>query len=184
MIRLILILLVLGIVALLVYAATRPGSFRIVRSIRIQAPAARIHALINDFGAWAQWSPWEKKDPAMTRTRSGPATGTGSVYGWEGNKQVGKGRMEITESTPPSRVLIQLDFLAPFEAHNMAEFTLQADGDTTEVTWAMYGPSPFMAKLMSVFFSMEKMVGPDFEQGLANLKALAERPPLQDTPGT
>jgi hypothetical protein len=98
---------------------------------------------------------------------------------WEGNKAVGQGRMEITESTAPSRVLIQLDFLSPFEAHNIADFTLKHDGESTQVTWAMYGPSPYISKLMTTFMSMESMVGPDFEAGLKSLKQLAEKAPAQ-----
>ncbi|MBX3659128.1 MAG: SRPBCC family protein [Ramlibacter sp.] len=171
-IALVLVLLVAGV---LIYAATKPDTFRIERSITIKAPPEKVHALISNFDAWAQWSPWEKKDPAMKRTRSGPPSGVGSVYAWDGNKAVGQGRMEITESTVPSRVLIKLDFISPFEAHNMADFTLTPQGDGTRVNWAMVGPSPYISKLMTTFFSMEAMVGPDFEAGLSSLKALAEK---------
>jgi len=114
-------------------------------------------------------------DPAMQRTYSGPESGKGSVYEWEGNNKVGKGRMEIIDAPPPSKVAIKLDFLKPFEAHNTAEFTLVPKGDATDVTWAMHGPSPFIAKVMSVFMSMDCMVGKDFEAGLTNLKAAAEQ---------
>ena len=173
--------LAIGIVAValgavLLLAATRPDSFRIERSASIKAPPDKVHALINNFDAWANWSPWEKKDPAMKRTRSGPPQGVGSVYAWEGNNKVGQGRMEIAESTAPQLVRIKLDFMAPFAASNTAEFTLKPQGDGTQVTWAMYGPSPYMSKLMSLAFNMEAMVGPDFEVGLASLKALAEKP--------
>jgi hypothetical protein len=114
-------------------------------------------------------------DPGMARTFSGPESGVGAMYGWSGNKQVGTGKMEILGSVPPQTIVIALDFLAPFEAHNTAEFTLTPAGDSTEVTWTMRGPNTFLGKVMSVFVSMDKLVGPDFEQGLANLKAVAEQ---------
>ncbi len=172
--RLLLVLVVL-IAVLLGYAATRPDSFRVERATVIKAPPAKVFALIDDFHQWAGWSPWEKRDPAMKRTHSGAASGKGAVYAWEGNGDVGAGRMEILETTAPSRVLIRLDFLKPFAATNTAEYTIVPEGDGTRVTWAMYGPAPFVSKLMQVFVSMDKMIGTDFEQGLANLKALAER---------
>ncbi|MNR76068.1 Polyketide cyclase / dehydrase and lipid transport [compost metagenome] len=157
------------------FAASKPDTFRVERSVTIKAPPEKVFALINDLHSWTTWSPYEKKDPDMKRTHSGATTGKGAIYEWDGDKNVGKGRMEITESSPSSRVVISLDFLAPFEAHNTAQFDLQGGGDSTRVTWAMYGPANYMSKLMSVFFSMDKMVGDDFEIGLANLKAAAER---------
>ena len=175
MIKIILIVVALLIVGLLVYAATRPDSFRIERSAAIKAPPEKIFALINDFHAWGGWSPWEKIDPALKRSFSGADKGKGAAYAWEGNKNVGSGSMEITESTPSSRVLIKLDFTAPFEAHNTAEFTLQPQGDSTTVSWAMYGPSPYLSKLMGVFMNMDRMVGGQFETGLANLRAATEK---------
>lgn len=170
----ILIILVVLIAAILIYAATRPDTFSVERSTQINAPAAKIFPLINDFDSWARWSPWEKKDPAMKRSRSGPPTGQGAVYAWEGNKEVGQGRMEIIDTAPPSRIRIKLDFFKPFEAHNSAEFTLVPKGEATEVRWVMQGPSPFMFKLMGLFLNMDKMVGKDFEAGLASMKAAAE----------
>ncbi len=175
------ILLILGgvvvlVVAVLGYAATRPDAFRIERTARIQAPPERIYALIHDFHTWKSWSPWEKLDPGMQKTYSGAANGKGAVYEWDGNKQVGKGRMEITEASSPSRVLIQLDFFKPFEAHNTAEFTLKAQGKGTDVTWAMSGRKPYLFKVMSLFCNMDKMIGKDFETGLANLRGLTEAP--------
>jgi uncharacterized protein YndB with AHSA1/START domain len=161
--------------AILIYATTKPDSFRLERSTTIQAPSDKVFALLNDFHLWGSWSPWEKLDPQMKKTFSGSETGLGTVYDWEGNKAAGKGRMEITESVPATKILIKLDFLKPFEAHNTTEFTLTPKGDATEITWAMYGPSPYMSKLMTVFISMDKMVGKDFEEGLANLKGLAEK---------
>jgi len=161
------------VAAILGFAATRPDSFRLERSILIAAPADRIHPLIADFRNWRGWSPWENKDPGMTRTLSGAEAGVGAAYAWEGNKDIGAGRMEILESSE-ARILIKLDFLRPFEAHNLAEFTLTPEGSGTRLTWAMSGPQPFIAKLMSLIFSLERMVGPDFETGLANLKRRAE----------
>ena len=175
MFKRILLVVVVLIGALLAYAATRPDSFRVERATVIKAPPAKVFALIDDFRQWAGWSPWEKLDPAMKRTHSGAASGKGAVYAWEGNGDVGAGRMEILETTAPSRVLIRLDFIKPFEARNTAEYTLRPEGEATRVTWAMYGPAPFVSKLMQVFVSMDAMIGKDFEQGLANLKALAER---------
>lgn len=159
---------------MLVYAATRPDSFRIARSLDIAAPPEKIYPLINDLHRWREWSPYEKKDPAMQRTLSGPPAGVGAAYAWKGNKEVGEGRMEIIETTPPALIRIQLDFIAPFKAHNIAEFSLQPQGATTRVTWAISGPSPFISKLIGVFMNMDTMIGGDFETGLARLKTLAE----------
>lgn len=169
------IALALLVAALLIFAATRPDTFRVQRATSIKAPPEKIFPLINDFQRWGRWSPWEKLDPALKRSYSGPASGKGAVYAWQGNNDVGHGRMEIAESSAPSRVVIKLDFLKPFEAHNIAEYTLEKQGDATNVTWAMHGPSPYFAKLMGVFCSMDSMVGTKFEEGLANLKALAEK---------
>ncbi len=168
-------IVVVLIVAILIYAATMPDTFRVQRSASIKAPPEKIFPLINDLHGWGSWSPWEKKDPEMRRTYRGAAQGKGAVYEWDGNNQVGKGRMEITEASPPSRVAIKLDFIKPFEAHNMAEFTLDAQGDSTNVTWAMHGPNSYIAKVMHIFFSMDSMVGEDFEAGLANLKTMTEK---------
>lgn len=175
MLKNIAIIVAVLIAAALIFAATRPDVFRVERSIDIKASPEKIFALINDLHSWTTWSPYEKKDPEMKRQHSGAASGKGAIYEWDGDKQVGKGRMEITESSPSSHVVIKLDFLSPFEAHNTAEFILQAQGDSTHVTWAMYGPATFISKLMGLFFSMDKMVGDDFEIGLANLKVIAER---------
>jgi uncharacterized protein YndB with AHSA1/START domain len=166
--------IVAAVVIVLVYAATRPDTFRIARTTTINAPPDRIFAFIGDFRKWPAWSPYEKMDPAMTRVMSGPATGVGSVYEWNGNKKVGQGRMEVIQTAPPAKIAIKLDFFKPFEAHNTAEFVLEPKGGATNVTWAMHGPSPFMVKVMGIFCDMDKMVGKDFETGLTNLKAAAE----------
>jgi polyketide cyclase/dehydrase/lipid transport protein len=169
------LLVVVVVAGLLVYAATRPDSFRIERSASIKAPPEKIFAQVNELKAWTAWSPWEKIDPALKRTYSGAPSGKGAAYAWEGSKNVGTGRMEITESVAPAKITLRLDFFKPFEAHNTAEFTFVPAGDVTTVTWAMFGPSPYLSKVMGIFFSMERMVGGQFEQGLANLKALAEK---------
>jgi hypothetical protein len=169
-----LVIVVVLIALLLIYAATRPDTFRVERSVIINAPAEKIFPLINDFREWEPWSPWEKVDPAVKRSYSGAASGEGAVYEWNGNKNIGQGRMEIVESLPPSKVKFKIDFIKPFEAHNTIEFTLIPQGDSTLITQAMYGPSPFISRLMGIFCSMDKMVGRKYEEGLANLKALSE----------
>ena len=165
-----------AVAALLIYAATRPDAFRVQRDTHIQAPPERVFALLNDFRRWSEWSPWEKLDPAMQRSHSGAAAGPGAVYAWQGNGKVGAGRMEIKQAAAPRNLSIQLDFIKPFAARNTSEFTLESQGAATHLVWAMHGPSPFISKLMGVFVSMDKMIGKDFETGLANLKAASERP--------
>jgi carbon monoxide dehydrogenase subunit G len=171
----ILIVVALLIVALLVFASTRPGSLNIERSISVHARPEKIFPLINDFRQWAAWSPYEKRDPAMKKTYSGASSGTGAVYEWNGNRQVGQGRMEIVDTSPPSRVTIKLDFMKPFEGHNVATFTIVPAGSETTVTWKMTGPSAFMTKVIGMFMNMDKMIGTDFEAGLASLKVIAEK---------
>jgi uncharacterized protein YndB with AHSA1/START domain len=169
------VLLVLAVAAVLVLAATKPDIFRVQRATSIKAPPEKIFALINDFHQWGSWSPYEKKDPAMKRTFGGAANGTGAVYAWEGNGNVGTGRMEITDASPSSRIALKLDFVKPFTAHNVVEFTLEPEGDSTNVIWAMHGPTPFFGKIIHVFINMDSMVGNDFESGLANLKNITEK---------
>lgn len=175
MLKTIAILLLLVIASLLIFAATKPDSFRVERMTNIKAPPEKIFPFINDFHQWPAWSPWEKIDPNSKRTFSGAASGVGSVYEWNGNKDVGQGRMEIIESLPSSKILLNIDFIKPFEGHNKVEFTLTAQGDSTKVTQAMYGPTPFIGKVMSLFFSMDKMVGEKYEEGLATLKTSSEK---------
>jgi uncharacterized protein YndB with AHSA1/START domain len=176
MLKKILILLLIAIAGLLGYAATKPDTFRVERRTTIAAPPERIFEMIEDFHRWREWSPWEELDPAMTRTFGGPAKGIGATYAWSGNSDVGQGRMEITEAASPGRLLIKLDFIAPFEAHNTAEFTLAPKPDgTTEVAWVMDGPSPYITKLMDTVMNMDKMIGKDFEAGLSKMKVAAER---------
>jgi hypothetical protein len=175
MFKKIVLVIVILVAAVLIFAATKPDSFRVERTATINAPPAKIFPLINDFHSWGSWSPWESRDPAMKRTYGGAASGKGAVYEWDGNSQVGKGRMEITDTTVPTKVVIKLDFMKPLEGHDIAEYTLEARGDSTKVTWAMHGPTNFVGKLIGVFISMDKMIGKDFETGLANLKIQAEK---------
>lgn len=169
------IAVVLAIAIVLILAATKPDTFAVRRTITVEAPPERIFPLINDFHQWGSWSPYEHKDPAMKRTYSGTASGVGAVYAWEGNKNVGSGRMEILDAPAPSKIAIKLDFFTPFEAHNTAEFTMLPQGDATRLTWLMHGPAPLISRVMQVFINMDNMVGKDFEIGLANLKRFAEK---------
>jgi Polyketide cyclase / dehydrase and lipid transport len=175
MLKIIAILLAVLVAVILGLAVTKPDSFSVQRKTSIQAPPDKIFPLIDDFHNWNSWSPWEKLDPAMNRTHSGAASGEGAVYEWDGNSKVGKGRMEIMDVSPPSKVAIKLDFIKPFGGHNIAEFTLDPQGDSTNVTWEMHGPAPFVSKVMQVFTSMDKLIGKEFDSGLANLKTIAER---------
>ena len=175
MFKIIAIVVVVLVVALLIYAATKPDDFRVQRSASIKAPSEKIFPLISDLRSFNTWNPYEKKDPNMKGNYSGPSSGKGAAYAFDGNKDVGKGSIEITESSPTSKVTMKLNMMEPFEAHNIVEFTLQAVGDTTNVTWAMSGHTPYVAKIVHVFFDMDSMVGKDFEIGLANLKVVAEK---------
>ena len=171
----VLAVIAVGVAGVLAFAATKPDVFAVQRSASIKAPPDRIFPLINDFKQWGAWSPYEKIDPAMKRSYGPITAGKGATYGWEGNKNVGAGSMEILDAPAPQKVLIKLDFMRPFEAHNIAEFTLVPSGDATSVTWSMRGPVPFLAKIIHVFMNMDKMVGGQFAEGLGNLKAAAEK---------
>src|SRR6195256_2663894 len=174
-IAIIAIVIAIAIAIVLILAATKPDTFSVQRATTVKAPPEKIFSLINDFHQWGLWSPYENKDPAMKRSYSGAASGKGAVYGWEGNKNVGSGRMEILDTSAPAKIVIQLDFFTPFEGHNTAEFTMLPQGDATKLTWLMHGPSSFMSKVMQVFINLGKMIGKDFEIGLANLKRLTEK---------
>jgi uncharacterized protein YndB with AHSA1/START domain len=175
MITTILIVVAALIAALLAYAATKPDTFTIRRSALIAAPPEKIFPMIDNLRAQSAWSPFEK-DPEMKRTHSGAPHGRGAVYEWDGNRQVGAGRLTITDSVPPSKITLLLDMFRPFKAQNVVEFTLERQGGGTNVTWAMQGRQPYMAKLMSLVMDCDKMVGSQFEEGLSKLKALAETP--------
>jgi Polyketide cyclase / dehydrase and lipid transport len=162
------------LVAFLAFVSTRPGAFRVERSAHIGAPPGVVFAQVNDFHAWDAWSPWAKIDPAMTTKYEGEAAGVGAIYAWSGNDEVGSGKMTMTESQEAQKVGIRLEFFKPFEATNATEFTFKPSGTGTDVIWAMSGHNNFVAKLMCVFMDMDKMVGGDFEKGLASLKQVSE----------
>jgi hypothetical protein len=155
------IVVALAIAVILLLAALKPDTFRVERKATISAPTEKLFALISDFQEWRSWSHWENRDPNLK--------GKGAVYAWDGNKNVGSGRMEILDATA-SQIVIKLDFFKPFEGHNQAEFTLTPQGGATNVTWTMHGPAPFLSKVMQVFMNMDRMIGRDFEAGLANLQ--------------
>jgi hypothetical protein len=167
------VLVFLLIVVLLIMAGTKPKTFRVERSAVINAPAGKVFALINDFHEWTKWSPWETIDADLKREYTGAPKGQGAAYAWEG-KKAGMGAMLITLSEPSNLILIKLDFVKPMVATNTTEFALSSDEGVTKVRWSMFGPMPFMHRLMGLFFSMDKMVGGSFEQGLAKMKAVAE----------
>jgi hypothetical protein len=171
----ILIIIAVVIAGILIFAATKPDVFRVQRSATIAAPADKIFPHLLDFQRWPSWSPYEKKDPDMKRTFSGPATGPGATYAWEGDKNIGSGRIVVTDVSPNARFAFDLIMLKPFEAHNKGEFTLEPQGNGTRVTWAMYGPVPYFSKLMTMFCNVDRMVGGDFEKGLADLKTISEK---------
>lgn len=174
MFKTIAIVLLLVVAVILILASTRPDTFRVQRSITIQAPPEKIFPQIDTLASWKSWSPYEKLDPAMQRSYAGPASGKGAVYAWDGNGKVGAGRMEIIESLPASSVVFKLDFVRPLEGHNTATFTLLPGADGTTVTWAMQGRAAYISKLMGLFFNMDDMIGKDFAAGLARLKTLSE----------
>lgn len=176
MLKILALLIGVAIAALLLYAASRPDRFHVERSTTIQASAERLHPLINDLQRFNTWNPYARKDPAMQGQYSGPSAGPGAVYEFQGNKDVGKGRIGITASSAPSSVTMQLDMFEPFEGHNVVTFSLVPEGEATRVTWAMDGPSPFVARLIGVFMNMDQMIGRDFEAGLSLLKSQAEKP--------
>lgn len=175
MFKTVLLAIVAAVVAVLLYAASRPDSFSLERRITISAPPEKVHALINDVKAFNTWNPFALKDPAIKLRYEGGPSGPGAAYAWE-SETVGTGRMEIVEATAPSRVAMRLDFEKPMKGSNRVEFRLRPIGAQTEVTWAMSGPMPYLSKLITTFVDMDRMVGGDFEAGLANLKALAEKP--------
>jgi uncharacterized protein YndB with AHSA1/START domain len=173
-------LCVIGIVGVLAYATTVPDTFRVQRSISIKAPADKIFPLINELKTMNEWNPFAKQDPTIRLTYSGPASGKGAANAWDSDGKAGKGRLEITDSTRPSQVTMRLDMEKPMEGHNAIEFALQPEAQganqATNVTWAMTGALPYVAKVICVFVSMDRMIGGEFDKGLADLKAMAEKP--------
>jgi uncharacterized protein YndB with AHSA1/START domain len=162
------------IAAVLIFAATKPNIVRIQRSIVVNAPPEKIFAFIDDFHNWSRWAPQDREDSTMVRTFSGPPSGIGAISEWNSAGSAGKGRMSITESRPPTLISIKVDFVKPFQAHNVNEFTLEPAGALTKVAWTMHGTNLYVMKVMSVFVNMDRMMGSHFETGLENLKAVAE----------
>lgn len=158
----------------LIYAATRPDTLHVERSIDIKAAPEKLFTLISDFHQWEAWSPYNKA-PAMKKTYSGSASGKGAMYAWEGNKDVGRGEITITDTTPPKEVVFALHMIQPFEGHNHVVFSLDAKGETTTVTWTLEDKHTYFMKVISLFLNLDKMIGGDFEVGLAKLKTVAEK---------
>lgn len=174
MLKIILIVVVVLALALIIAIAMQPSELFVERSTVMAAPPSAIFPEINNFHQWAAWNPWDKIDPAMKRTYSGPDEGVNARYAWEGNNEVGQGAMSIIESKANERVRIKLEFLKPFAATNTTEVILTPEGDKTKVTWNMSGKNSVMGRVMGLFMSMDKMIGDNYEKGLADLKAIAE----------
>ncbi len=173
-------LLALVVVAIAVFfglVAMQPSEFRVQRSVSIQAPADTVFAHVNNFHKWQEWSPWAKKDPTATNTFEGPEEGVGAIFKWEGNQEVGEGQMTLKTSQPPEKIGIQLDFIKPYEDTANVEFTFQPHGDHTDVKWTIEGRNNFVGRIFCMFMNMDKMIGDDFDKGLASLKAIAEAKP-------
>ena len=179
MLKKILIALAVIVVALVVIVALQPSDFRVARSTTISAPPPAVFAQVNDFHKWEAWNPWGKIDPAMKQGYEGAPAGTGAVYTWSGNTEVGEGRMTIMESRPSELVRVKLEFFKPFAATNTADFTFKPEGNQTLVTWSMFGDKNFMAKAVHLFINMDKMIGGQFEKGLASMKSAVEAAPKQ-----
>jgi hypothetical protein len=175
MIKKILIGLAVIVLLFLVVVAFQPAEYQVKRSATISAPPAVVFDQVNDFHKWEGWSPWAKLDPAVKNTFEGPPAGTGAIFSWVGNKDVGEGRMTLTESHTNDLVKINLEFIKPFASVALTEFAFKPAGNQTAVTWTMSGHNNFMGKAMCLFMNMDKMVGGDFEKGLAQMKSVAEK---------
>jgi len=177
MLKKILIALAAIVVVFVAVVAMQPSEFRVARTATISAPAPVVFAQVNDFHKWEAWSPWAKLDPAATATFEGPTAGPGAIFRWAGNHEVGEGSMTITESRPTDLIRIKLEFLKPFAATNTVEFTFKPEANQTAVTWSMAGRNNFIAKAVCLFMNMDKMVGGNFEKGLAQMKSVVEAAP-------
>jgi hypothetical protein len=174
MIKIILIVLTAIVVVLAIVVAMQPADFRVVRNATMSAPPQAVFVQVDDLRKWEAWNPWQKMDPAMKITYAGPPSGPGASYAWAGNNQVGEGRLTITESRPNDLVRIKLEFLKPLSATNTATFTFKPQGDQTAVTWSMEGRNNFLAKAIHLCMNMDRMVGSQFEKGLADMKKVVE----------
>ena len=177
MLKVILIGLGVIVVAIIAVVALQPAEFRVARSATMSAPSPVIFAQVNELKKWEAWNPWQKIDPAMKLTFAGPPAGPGASYSWVGNNEVGEGRLTITESQPTDMVRIKLEFMKPFAATNTATFTFKPEGNQTAVTWSMEGHNNYLAKALHLFMNMDRMVGGQFEKGLADMKKVAEAAP-------
>jgi hypothetical protein len=175
MLDIILISIAIAVIVFLIIAAMQPSDFRVTRTAAIVAPASAVFVHVNDLQKWNAWSPWAKLDPDAKNSFEGPTSGAGAIMKWEGNNKVGQGGMTIIESRPDEFIRFQLDFLKPFAATNTAEFTFKSEDDQTVVTWTMYGKSNFISKVIGLIMNCEKMVGGQFEKGLASLKSVVEQ---------
>jgi uncharacterized protein YndB with AHSA1/START domain len=174
MLKIIVLIIVVAVALILIYAATKPDTLHVERAINIKASPEKLFPLINDFHQWDAWTPYNK-DPAMKKTYSGSTSGKGALYAWEGNKEVGQGEITITDSTPPREIVMALHMIKPFEGRNHVVFSLDANGDSTTVTWTLEDRHTYFMKVMSLFLNLDKMIGGDFEVGLAKLKTVAEK---------
>ena len=174
MLDIILILAAVAVILFIVVAAMQPTDFRITRTGTITAPASAVFPHVNDLHQWDAWSPWAKLDPNATNAFEGPASGVGAIMRWAGNNKVGQGSMTIMESRPDEFIRFKLEFLKPMAATNTAEFTFTSENDQTTVTWSMYGKNDFKGKAIGLIMNCDKMVGGQFEQGLAALKSVVE----------
>jgi hypothetical protein len=177
MLKIILISLAVIVIVFVVIVALQPSEFQVARSTTTSAPRAAVFAQVNDFHKWEAWNPWGKIDPAMKQTYEGAPAGIGAIYTWAGNNEVGEGRMTITESRPSDLIRIKLEFFKPFAGTNIAEFTFKPEGNQTAVTWSMEGKNNFIAKAIHLFMNMDKMIGGQFEKGLATMKSVVESAP-------
>jgi uncharacterized protein YndB with AHSA1/START domain len=176
MLEIFLIALAVIVVVFLIIVAMRPAQYRVARSVTVAAPGQAVFAQVNDFHKWEAWNPWGKIDPAMKHSYEGAPAGTGAIYTWVGNKEVGEGRMTVIESRPSDLIRIKMEFFKPFAGNSIAEFTFKPEGNQTAVTWSMTGENNFMAKAIHLFINMDKMIGGQFEKGLAQIKSLVEAP--------
>lgn len=176
MLKKILIVAVVALAAFAIYVNSRPADFTVTRSASINASPAKVHGIVNNMRRWNEWSPWAKRDPKMKTTYEGPESGVGAAQGWEGNKEVGSGKMTLTKSVPAQLVAFKLEFFKPFKGENQVEFSFKPEGKGTQVVWTMTGKYNFISKAICLFMDMDRMIGGDFEAGLAGLKGLAEGP--------
>jgi len=178
-ITLALVLIIVVVAGFLIAVSRQPANFRVTRSAIMDAPTPVVFAQVNDFHAWASWSPWAEMDPNAKNEFAGAPSGQGAVFKWSGNRQVGEGQMTLIESHASDVIRIKLEFFKPFVATNTAEFNFKSQGEQTLVTWSMYGPNTFMGKVMNVFINCDKMIGGQFEKGLAKMKSVVETKPAQ-----